>query len=95
MTFIKIISVMLGLFLALETIDVARLMDRGDKLCRMVKYGLVIMAAKVLIFDAPDLMHIFFGVVIASFFWPRLYQRYLNLTEKSLCRDFKRRRSGQ
>lgn len=75
MSVIKLISVLIGLFLALEVIDVARLMEKGDKFCRFIKYVLVIISAKVLIFDAPDYTHVVFGLAMAAFFWPRFYNR--------------------
>ena len=77
MTVQNIAAQIIGIYLILEAIDAAASMDRGDKICRMLKYLLCATSGGILLFYSFDWYHLLFGLTISAFLWAKFVQRLL------------------
>ena len=67
----------IGIYLILEAIDAAASMDRGDKICRMLKYLLCATSGAILLFYSFEWYHLIFGLTISAFLWSKFVGRFL------------------
>jgi hypothetical protein len=75
MTTLQILCTSIGIYLIVESGIQAIVMDNGDKLCRLVKYALVLYCSYDLIVGYARWDNFWFGMTIASFFWKRNFDR--------------------
>lgn len=72
----------LGTCIALGSIDVMRIMHKGDKPCRVAKYVLAALTGFMLAWYAAHgvggAMHLFGAITLMLFIWPEIYYRVID-----------------
>lgn len=73
----QVIAILLGLYLLGEAVAAASHMERGDRLCRVIKYLLVAVIGLWLIAESKqaDIWHLAMAFALALFVWPKMLER--------------------
>jgi len=69
-------SILIGLYLLIESTIAASLMDKGDKLCRVAKYLVTgVCGMWMVLSNGVDSWHIIMGFALILFLWPKMLDR--------------------
>jgi hypothetical protein len=87
----SLLIIIIGFLITVLSIDVMRLMDGGDKPCRVVKFVMSAVVGVMLIYYAVmstavnpvGLIHLFCAVTLLLFIWPEIFFRVMEQIRRS------------
>jgi len=76
---ITALSVCMGIYIMLESINEMSLMDNGDRACRVAKYVISAVSGLMMVYygilQQIDWLHLALGAGAALFMWPHMVER--------------------
>ena len=80
---ISFFCVLIGLYIVIDAIYLAKTSTGEDRLCTLSKYAGAFMAGLYLLVGQNDEIHMLLGLVILLFMWPDTYYRMIDLLQKN------------